>query len=119
VATHQNKFRLVESNHKEADTKLVADTNLHAADASSSGDTTLRVHSPDRDVLVLLLRWYSAMCQDTAFVAGVGDNHHAINLGPINAALGDKKAVLSTHLQRSGAVLTGRKSQGVMLKSVQ
>ena len=53
MATHQSKFRLVESNHKEATTKLV----LHAPDASSSGDTTLRVHSPDRDVLVLLLRW--------------------------------------------------------------
>jgi len=63
MATHQSKFRLVEryeSNHKEADTKLF----LHAPDASSSGDTTLRIHCSDRDVLLLLLRWYSAMCQD-------------------------------------------------------
>jgi len=75
-ATDQSKLRL-ESNHKEADTKLV----LHAPDASSAGDTTLRVHSPDTDVLVLLLRPYPALCQDAAFVTGVGENHHAVKLG--------------------------------------
>jgi len=49
-----------------------------------------------------------AMCRDAAFVAGVGDNHHAINLGPINAALGDKKAAAMPAFQTlSGAVVTG------------
>jgi len=42
------------------------------------------------------------------FVAGVGDNHHAIKLGPINAALGDKKAAAMPAFHAfSGAVVTG------------
>ena len=44
---------------------------------------TLRVHSSDTDVLVLLLRWYPALCRDAAFVTGVRENHQTIKLGPI------------------------------------
>ena len=47
------------------------------------------------------------MCRDAAFVAGVGDSHHAIKLGPINAALGDEKtAAMPAFHAFSGAVVT-------------
>ena len=62
------------SNHEEADTELV----LRALDAAASGATRIHVHSPDTDVLVLLLRRYPELCQDTAFVTGVGQNHRII-----------------------------------------
>ena len=48
------------------------------------------------------------MCQDAAFVAGDGDTHHAIKLGSINAALGNKKAAAMPDFHAfSGAVVTG------------
>jgi hypothetical protein len=92
------------SNHEEADTKLV----LHALDASSSGATAVHVQSLDTDVLVLLLRRYLELCQDTAFVTGVGQNLRAIKPGPIHAALGDNKpAALTAFHALSGADVTG------------
>jgi len=77
VATHRSKVRL-ESNHEEANTELV----LHALDSSSSGDTVLGVHSPNRGILVLILRRYSALCQNAAFVTGVGENYRDTKLDP-------------------------------------
>jgi len=82
--------------------------NLHASDASCAGDTTLRVHSPDTDVLVLLMRRYPALCQDAAFVTGVGENHHTIKLGLLYAALGDEKAAAMPDFHAfSGDVVIG------------
>ena len=54
-------FLYLQSNHEEADTKII----LHAVDATSRGVTDLRIHSLDRDVLVLALRRYSSLCRDT------------------------------------------------------
>jgi len=103
LATHQNVVHLG-SSHKEADTKLV----LHALAASCSGATTVHVYSPDTDVLVLLLRRYPELCQDTSFVTGVGQNNRIIKLGAIYSAIGDKKAAaLPSFHALSGADVTG------------
>jgi len=103
LATHQNVVH-VGSSHEEADIKLV----LHALAASCSGATTVHVYSPDMDVLVLLLRRYPELCQDTSFVTGVGQNHRIIELGAIYSALGDKKtAALPSFHALSGADVTG------------
>jgi len=103
LATHENVVHLG-SSHEEADTKLV----LHALAASCSGATTVHVCSPDTDVLVLLLRRYAELCQDTSFVTGVGQNHRIIKLGAIYSALGDKKAAaLPSFHALSGADVTG------------
>ena len=53
MVTSRNMSHL-HSNHEEADTELV----LHALDATASGATRIHVHSPDTDVLVLLLWRY-------------------------------------------------------------
>ena len=50
-ATHKDVSHL-RSNHEEADTKII----LHAVDASSSAAQEVYIHSPDTDVLVLVIR---------------------------------------------------------------
>ena len=96
LATHQSVVHL-SSSHEEADTKMV----LHALSASCSGATTVHVCSPDTDVLVLLLRRYPKLCQDTSFVTGVGQNHRIIKLGAIYypwVAIKQLPCLLSMHL---------------------
>ncbi|EDO28722.1 predicted protein [Nematostella vectensis] len=77
-ATHRDMAHL-ESNHEEADTKLL----LHAVDATSFGATSIEIVSPDTDVFVLYLRRYSLLYEETSFVTGRGDRHRKIKLGPI------------------------------------
>ena len=69
-ATYKDKYHL-HSNQEETDTKLL----LPTLDATASGATRIRVHSPDMDVFVLSLRRYPELCEDTAFVTGVGNSH--------------------------------------------
>lgn len=102
-ATHRNMAYL-ESNHEEADTKLL----LHAVDATSAGATSIEIVSPDTDVFVLSLRRYSLLCEDTVFVTGKGDRYRKIKLGPIAHALGPAKiAALPGFHAWSGADITG------------
>ena len=69
----------LKSDQEEADTKIV----LHALDATASGATEIRIHSPDTDVFILCLRRYPDICQNTVFVTGKGQNYREINLQPI------------------------------------
>jgi hypothetical protein len=69
-ATHR-KVNL-SSIQEEADTKLI----LHSLDATSNGATSIRIHSPDTDVLVLAIRRYPNVCQDTCFVTGIAQKRH-------------------------------------------
>ena len=86
-ATHQNVNHL-QSDHEEADTK----TLLHALDTTANGATELYIYSPDTNALVLPLRRYLELWVKTWFVAGMGDNHCVIGLGPIASALGSVKS---------------------------
>ena len=102
-ATYKDMSYLV-SNQEEADTKLL----LHALDATASGATSIRIHSPDTDVFVLALRRYPELCEDTAFVTGVGQRHRVIHLRPIVEALGpNRTAALPGFHALSGADNTG------------
>ena len=69
-ATYKDMHHL-QGNQEEADTKLL----LHALDVTASGATRIRIHYPDMDVFVLSLRRYPELCENTAFVTGVGNRH--------------------------------------------
>ncbi|XP_032229946.2 uncharacterized protein LOC5505744 [Nematostella vectensis] len=102
-ATHRDMAHL-ESNHEEADTKLL----LHAVDATSFGATSIEIVSPDTGVFVLSLRRYSLLCEDTSFVTGRGGRHRKIKLCPIVRVLGPAKtAALPGFHAWSGADVTG------------
>ena len=74
----------LQSDQEEADTKML----LPALDATTDGATELYIHSSDTDVLILPLRRYLELCVKTSFVAGTGNNHRVIGLGPVASALG-------------------------------
>ena len=86
--THKDMGHL-QSDHEEADTKII----LHALYATADGATDLTIHSPDTDVLVLAIRRSSEMYLNTSliFVTGRGTSHRSINLQPIAEALGPEK----------------------------
>lgn len=101
--SHQDMSH-IQSEQEEADTKLL----LHAVDATMSGATTIKIHSPDTDVLVLALRRYPQLCVNTFFVTGVGPKHRAVPLKLIFNALGSAKAAaLPGFHAMSGADNTG------------
>ena len=103
-ATHRAVVDL-SSSQEEADTKLI----LHSIDASVNGATSLDIHSPDTDVLVLAIRRYPSLCPNTSFVTGAGQKHRAIPLEPIYSALGPRKAAaLPGFHALSGADVTGK-----------
>ena len=92
------------SNQEDADTKII----LHALDATISGATEVRIHSPDTDVLVLSLRRYQELCPNTLFVTGRGQNQRVIKLQPIVSCLGSlKTAALPAFHALTGADNTG------------
>ena len=78
----------LQNNLKEAHTKSL----LHAADGTMCGETSLTIHSPDTDVIVLALRRYPKLAKDTNFVTGTGQRHCIIPLEPIFEVLGSDKA---------------------------
>jgi len=49
----------LKSDQEEADTKII----LHALDVTANGATEIRIHSPDTDVFILVLRCYPDLCQ--------------------------------------------------------
>jgi len=103
AATHINVNYLA-SEQEEADTKLL----LHAIDATDRGATRIDIHSPDTDVLILALRRYPEMCQDTSFITGSGDRKRSIPLGPMFNTLGsDKVAALPGFHSFTGSDITG------------
>ena len=101
--THRNMDYL-NSDQEEADTKMI----LHAIDATKYGATKICICSPDTDVLVLLLRRYPELCEDSVFHTGTGSKQHIIPLRPIVDALGkDKTAALPAFHALTGADVTG------------
>ena len=56
------------SSQEEADTKLL----LHAVHATNEGARSVRIYSPDTDVLVLAIRRYPNLAEDTCMVTGTG-----------------------------------------------
>ena len=73
------------STQEEADTRMF----LHAIDATKRGATSLSIHSPDTDVLVLA-RWnFASLCDETSVVVGTGDKRRSIPLRPLYDSLGD------------------------------
>ena len=94
----------LKSNQEEADTKII----LHAVDATTNRATEIKIHSPDTDVLILALRQFPRLCQNTVFVTGKGDDHREIQLKPIVDVLGPIKTVaLPVFHGLSGADNTG------------
>ena len=77
----------VQSDHKEADTKII----FHALDATADGATELSIYSPDTDVLVLAIRSYPEVCPNTSFVTGSATTCRTIKLQPLVEALGSAK----------------------------
>lgn len=63
-----------------------------AVDATTSGATTIQIHSTDNDVLVLALRRYPQLCNDTAFAIGVGQRHRVFHCKPILRVFGEERA---------------------------
>ena len=72
----QNDVWHLQSNHKEADTKII----LHALDATADGAMELLIYSPDMDVLVLAVRHYPEMCPNTSLVTGSSTTHRIIKV---------------------------------------
>ena len=64
---------------------------LPALDATANGITELYIHSPGTSELVLPLRRYPGLGVKKSFVAGTGDNHRVIGLGPVASALSSVK----------------------------
>jgi hypothetical protein len=102
-ATHKDVEHLA-SEQEEADTKLL----LHAVDATVCGATKIHICSPDTDVLVLALRRYPQLCQNSYFVTGAGRKHRSIPLKSIYEALGPSKAAALPGFHAfTGADITG------------
>ena len=102
-ATHRDVAHL-KSTQEEADTKMV----LHAHEASVQGASSIRIYSPDTDVLVLFLHQYPQLCQDVYIVTGAGQRRRTIPLKPIYEALGGSKVDALPGLHAfSGADITG------------
>ena len=101
--TYKSNFRDtsdLQSNHEEADTKLI----FHAVEAVASGATHLDIHCDDTDVLVLALRRVKMMTPNTRFVS----KHRSINLDTLYHYLGsDLAAALPAFHAISGADITG------------
>ena len=94
----------LQSDHEEADTKII----LHAVDATADSATDFTLHSPDTVVLVLAIRRSSEMCLNTSFVTGRGTSHRSMKLQPIAKALGpEKTAALPAFHAITGADNTG------------
>ena len=70
------------SEQEEADTRML----LHALDATQRGATSITIHSPDTDVLVLTLWVYKRLCPDTTVIVGTGGKRRSIPLGPLYEA---------------------------------
>ena len=85
-ATHKDEGHL-QSNQEEAVTKMI----LHAPDTIANGATQLQIYSPDTDVLVLAVRRYPELCENTLFVTGRGQHHRIIELKPTVETLGPEK----------------------------
>ena len=95
----------IASSQEEADTKLI----LHSVDATVNGATSIDIHSPDTDVLVLAIRRYPRLCTNTYFITGTAQKHRVVPLAPIYNTLGAKKAAaLPGFHALSGADVTGR-----------
>ena len=78
--------------------------------ATANGATELYIHSPGTGELVLPQRRYPGLCVKTSFVAGTGDNHRVIGLGPVGSVLSSVKRVAlpAFHAKFNVADITGR-----------
>ena len=91
------------STHEEGDTKIM----LHAVHAARRGAESIRIFSPDTDVLVLSVRRAPLLPDDTLFVT-LGQHRREINLKKIYDKLGSIRANALPGLHAiSGADVTG------------
>lgn len=84
---HSDKSYL-NSDHEEADTKLV----LQSADATTGGATSVSICSPDIDVLILAVCRYPDLCKDTSFVTGAGKHCRIMQIGPVYDIIGSRQS---------------------------
>ncbi len=93
------------SSQEEADTKLI----LHAVHATNNGASSVRIYSPDTDVLVLAISLFPNLAVDTCMVTGTGQKQREIPIRVIYNALGPAKAAaLPGFHALSGADITGK-----------
>ena len=62
---------------------------LHVIDVTERVATSLSIHSPDTDVLVLALWKFASLCDETSVVVYTGDKRRSIPLRPLHDSLGD------------------------------
>jgi len=75
--------------HEEADTLLI----LHCFDiAKRDPFTTCTVYSPDTDVFLLLIYFYSSLPQSLVFHTGKGKDTRMINIGSCYEGVGPSQA---------------------------
>ena len=87
-------FPPLDSNHEEADTRLL----LHAKHAASTYDTVI-IRSPDTDVLVLCTAMQQLIEKDVYMMTGSGKKFRCIHVNTICKELGDNicKCLLGFH----------------------
>ncbi len=87
-------FPPLDSNHEEADTRLL----LHAKHAASTYDTVI-IRSPDTDVLVLCTAMQQLIEKDVYMMTGSGKTFRCIHVNTICKELGDNicKCLLGFH----------------------
>ncbi|KAK5647771.1 hypothetical protein RI129_002663 [Pyrocoelia pectoralis] len=83
LSSHNIPVEHLQSEQEEADTKLV----LHAVHASKTA-SGVDIFTPDTDVLVLSIRRYKDLCENTNIVTGSAEKFRNIPLQPIFEALG-------------------------------
>ena len=89
-----DSFPPLDSNHEEADTRLL----LHAKHAASTYDTVI-IRSPDTDVLVLCTAMQQFIVKDVHMMTGSGNKFRCIHINTICEELGDNtcKCLLGFH----------------------
>ena len=83
------------SSHEEADSRLV----LHAMDAADKEQGPVCISSPDTDVFILLIHYYSEIMCSVLFETGTGDKRQMIDVGNVYSKIGHEsaKALLGIH----------------------
>lgn len=103
ITNKKKDMSFLESSHEEADTKML----FHAIQASGKVTSKIRIFSPDTDVLVLAIRRFPLLANDSAFVQ-TGSKIREFPLQAIYNKLGPLKAAALPGLHAlSGADVTG------------
>lgn len=81
----RNEIHMLESNHEEADTRLL----LHAKYAAITHDRVI-VRSPDTDVFILCTAMQRSIGKDLFMMTGTGNRFRCININAVCNTLGDE-----------------------------